>query len=71
MGVSRIIGYHQDEEKNWVAELSCGHSRHVRHRPPFSERPWVLTESGRASKLGHAIECGQCREDAGSTHTRR
>jgi hypothetical protein len=71
MGVSRIVGYHQDAEKNWIAELSCGHSQHVRHRPPFAERPWVLTERGRASKLGQAIDCGQCREDAGLAHTRR
>jgi hypothetical protein len=28
------VGYHQDEEQNWVAELSCGHQQHVRHRPP-------------------------------------
>jgi hypothetical protein len=71
MGVSRIVGYRRDEEKNWIADLSCGHSQHVRHRPPFSERPWVLTESGRASRLGHAIDCGQCREDADLAHTGR
>ena len=71
MGVSRIVGYHQDEDKDWVAELSCGHTQHLRHRPPFYERPWVLTESGRASKLGHAIDCRQCEEDVESDHTRR
>ena len=38
-GVSKIIGFHQDEETNWVAELSCGHQQPVRHRPPFTERP--------------------------------
>jgi hypothetical protein len=26
---STIVGYRQDEEKNWVAELSCGHSQHM------------------------------------------
>jgi uncharacterized protein (DUF488 family) len=57
---STIVGYHQDEEKNWVAELSCGHRQHVRHRPPFIERPWVLTETGRAGKIGHAIACAEC-----------
>jgi len=25
---SRIVGYQQDEEKSWIAVLSCGH-RHV------------------------------------------
>jgi hypothetical protein len=57
---STIVGYHQDEEKNWVAELSCGHQQHVRHRPPFIERPWVLTEAGRGAKIGHAIVCAEC-----------
>jgi hypothetical protein len=57
---STIVGYHQDEAKNWVAELSCGHRQHVRHRPPFVERPWVLTEAGRAAKIGHAIVCAEC-----------
>jgi uncharacterized protein (DUF488 family) len=58
--VSRIVGYHQDEEENWVAELSCGHQQHVRHRPPLTERPWVLTEAGRAAKIGQAVVCAEC-----------
>jgi uncharacterized protein (DUF488 family) len=58
--VSRIVGYHQDEEGDWVAELSCGHHQHVRHRPPLIERPWVATEAGRAAKIGHAVVCAQC-----------
>jgi len=57
---SRIVGYHQDEEKNWIAALSCGHRQHVRHRPPFVERPWVLTEAGRAAKIGEPIVCREC-----------
>jgi hypothetical protein len=57
---STIVGYHQDEEKDWVAELSCGHQQHVRHRPPFIERPWVLTEAGRAAKIGHTLACAEC-----------
>jgi uncharacterized protein (DUF488 family) len=58
--ISTIVGYHQDEEKHWVAELSCGHQQHVRHRPPSVERPWVLTKSGRAEKIGHAVFCATC-----------
>ena len=58
-GVSKIVGFHQDEETNWVAELSCGHQQHVRHRPPFTERPWGLTQEGRASKLGHEVHCAE------------
>ena len=57
---STIVGYHRDEEENWVAELSCGHCQHVRHRPPFVERSWVLTEAGRAAKIGQSVVCPEC-----------
>lgn len=52
-----IIGYKQDEEINWVAELACGHSQHVRHNPPMASRPWVLTEEGRKKMLGYELDC--------------
>jgi len=55
-----ITGYHQDEEQHWVAQLACGHNQHVRHRPPFFERPWVLTEEGRAARLGTPLDCKKC-----------
>lgn len=58
-----IIGYHQDEERHWVAELACGHCQHVRHQPPWVERPWVITEAGRTAMLGLKLECRKC--DAG------
>ena len=57
---STIVGYHRDEEEDWVAELSCGHCQHVRHRPPFVERSWVLTEAGRAAKIGQSVVCPEC-----------
>jgi len=41
-----ITGFHLDEENDWVAELACGHFQHVRHKPPWVERPWVVTEEG-------------------------
>ncbi|MGN0857666.1 MAG: DUF3565 domain-containing protein, partial [Stenotrophomonas sp.] len=28
-----ITGFHQDDQGHWVAELACGHGRHVRHNP--------------------------------------
>lgn len=59
-----ITGYHLDAENDWVAELACGHFQHVRHRPPWIERPWVTTASGRESMLGSALECRKC--DAGA-----
>lgn len=61
---STIVAFQQDKEQYWIAELSCGHRQHVRHRPPFVERQWVLTESGRAAKIGYAIVCGQCELEA-------
>ena len=62
----RITGFHQDEERHWVAELECGHRQHVRHDPPWQLRPWVLTEEGRASRLGVPLDCVICdRADQG------
>ncbi|MEO0374668.1 MAG: DUF3565 domain-containing protein [Cyanobacteria bacterium P01_A01_bin.17] len=55
-----IIGYHQDTENHWVAELACGHFQHVRHDPPIVERLWVLTKAGRASMLGYQLQCKKC-----------
>jgi hypothetical protein len=56
----RIVGFHQDEESHWVADLECGHTQHVRHDPPWQVRPWVVTESGRATFLGKPLECVKC-----------
>jgi len=43
-----------------VAELSCLHSQHIRHQPPFQLRPWVSSAEGRAARVGTAIDCFQC-----------
>ena len=56
----RIVGFHQDEENHWVADLECGHTQHVRHDPPWQVRPWVTTETGRATQLGKTLECVEC-----------
>jgi hypothetical protein len=58
------VGFDQDEAGDWVALLACGHRQHVRHRPPWHERPWVLTEEGRADRLGSPLECPACGEEA-------
>jgi tellurite resistance-related uncharacterized protein len=55
-----ITGYHQDEDGDWVAELDCGHNQHVRHRPPFQMRPWVLSEAERQARIGAPLECPLC-----------
>ena len=59
-----ITGFRQDEEGVWVAELICGHGQHLRHDPPWQLRPWVTTAAGRAEKLGMALECKRCAEEA-------
>lgn len=55
-----IIGYHKDQENHWVAELDCGHNQHVRHEPPWTNRPWVETAQGRNTKLGFQLDCKKC-----------
>ena len=56
----KIVGFHQDEEQHWVAELECGHNQHVRHDPPWTNRPWVITPEGRAAMLGQVLACRKC-----------
>ena len=59
--MSRIIAFHQDEFDDWVAALSCGHSQHMRHDPPWQNRAWVVKQSGREKQLGTIINCSQCK----------
>ncbi len=56
----RITGFHTDEEGHWVAELDCGHTVHMRHDPPWQNRPWVLTQGGRDAMLGVVLDCKKC-----------
>ena len=58
--MQKIVGYHQDEFQHWVAELSCGHTQHVRHDPPWQNRPWVITQQGRDDKHGFELLCVEC-----------
>lgn len=61
MAVERpIVGYHCDEQGDWVAELGCGHGQHVRHHPPFQPRPWVVDVQGRTARLGTPLDCPWC-----------
>jgi hypothetical protein len=57
-----IRGFERDEEGEWVALLECGHRQHVRHRPPWQERPWVVTEVGREARIGTPLNCPACDE---------
>ena len=63
----RIVGFHTDVEGQWVAELECGHAQHVRHDPPWQQRPWVITPEGRARYLGTELRCVRCAEEGAAT----
>lgn len=56
----RIVGFHTDEEDDWAADLDCGHTRHVRHRPPWFSRPWVIDPEQRAAAIGTPMNCVKC-----------
>ena len=60
----RITDFHTDEEGHWVADLECGHQQHVRHSPPWQNRPWVLTAEGREQMRGHELNCKLCDAEA-------
>lgn len=55
-----IVHFHQDEFNDWVAELECGHAQHVRHNPPWQNRPWVIDSEQRKKHLGYKLECKEC-----------
>jgi Protein of unknown function (DUF3565) len=58
----KIVGFHHDDAGDWVADLECGHTQHVRHNPPWQSRPWVTTLEGRASRIGAELACAKCAE---------
>lgn len=55
-----IRAFHQDEAGEWVAELECGHARHVRHDPPWHDFPWITSAGGRAGRIGGLLACHRC-----------
>ncbi|MCF4983601.1 MULTISPECIES: DUF3565 domain-containing protein [Pseudomonas] len=60
MESSTVIGFSQDEEGHWIALLSCGHTQHLRHQPPWQSRAWVLDPAQRQQMTGKAFLCGWC-----------
>lgn len=54
-----ITGYRQDGQ-HWNAVLSCGHEQGIRHRPPYRSNPWILSEAGRAGRIGARMACREC-----------
>lgn len=55
-----IVGFRRDEAGEWIARLDCGHGQHVRHRPPFVNRPWAASAAGREGMIGGALDCARC-----------
>lgn len=49
-----------EHEHKWWARLSCGHVIAIRHRPPYRNRPWVLSEAGREGAIGRPWRCREC-----------
>jgi len=56
----KIIGFHLDEHDDWVADLACSHTQHVRHNPPFQNRPWVINPAEREQHIGAELDCVEC-----------
>jgi hypothetical protein len=57
----KIVGFHMDENRDWVADLECGHQKHVRNDPPYTEHHWVTTAQGRLDHMGQELPCSACR----------
>jgi len=55
-----MTGFRRDEDGSWVAELSCLHSQHIRHEPPFSEAAWIEDDEERTRHLGQFLDCPLC-----------
>jgi len=57
----KIVGFRMDVDRNWVADLECGHQKHVRNDPPYTDHHWVTTEQGRLEHMGQELICSACR----------
>lgn len=55
-----IVEFGLGDDGDLVAILSCGHSQHVRHNPPFINRPWTATAEGRSGMIGKPLNCVRC-----------
>ena len=55
-----MVGFRRDDDGDWVAELSCLHSQHIRHDPPFWDAAWIEDDEERARRVGQPLECPLC-----------
>ncbi|NWD25938.1 DUF3565 domain-containing protein [Pseudomonas yamanorum] len=65
-----VVRFHQDEDQHWVVELSCGHTQHLRHQPPWQSRAWVTDPAQRLEKIGQPFACGWCAQGPVSDNLR-
>jgi len=61
-----IVEFTRDDLGDWVALLECGHRQHVRHKPPFLERSWVLEAASRELWIGRPLDCRLCDQELGA-----
>ena len=59
--LKKIVGFHMDVNRDWVADLECGHQKHVRNDPPYTDHHWVTTAQGRTEHMGQELPCSACR----------
>ena len=57
----KIIDFHMDDRRDWVAQLECGHQQLVRQDPPYTNHHWVTTAQGRLEHMGQELACSACR----------
>ena len=55
-----MTGFRRDENGEWVAELSCLHSQHIRHLPTFSQAAWIEDDEERQRRVGEPLDCPLC-----------
>ncbi|WP_084307790.1 DUF3565 domain-containing protein [Phytopseudomonas flavescens] len=64
-----LVAFEQDHDGHWVAVLSCGHTQHLRHQPPWQNRAWVLDAAQRQACIGTHFMCGWCAAAQSETST--
>ncbi|MEA1605054.1 DUF3565 domain-containing protein [Pseudomonas spirodelae] len=62
----RVLDFRQDEHGDWLAVLSCGHTQHLRHQPPWQNRAWVVDAQQRQAHVGKPFLCGWCAAERGA-----
>jgi Protein of unknown function (DUF3565) len=55
-----IVGFHQDLEDHWVAELDHGHCQHTRDEPTFFPRLWVMMKEEWSERIRQILTYVLC-----------